>query len=122
MYDVIVIGGGVVGCAVARELSRYRLKTVLLEKRDDICMGSSKANTAIVHAGYDAKPGSNKARYNVRGNELYGKLCEELEIPFRRNVSLVVAFEGEDLAGLEELKARGEKNGVPGLYIIGRVH
>lgn len=120
MYDVIIIGGGVVGCAVARELSRYSLKTILLEKQDDICMGASKANTAIVHAGYDAKPGSEKAKYNVRGNAMYPKLCEALEVPFRRNQSLVVAFEGEEPAGLEALKARGEQNGVPGLFIIGQ--
>ncbi len=119
-HDVIVIGGGVIGCAVARELSRYSLDIMLLEKQDDICMGSSKANTAIVHAGFDAKVGSNKAKFNVLGCAMYEKLCEDLEVPYRRNTSLVIAFEGEDLSMLDELKARGEKNGVPGLSIIDR--
>ena len=120
MHDVIIIGGGVVGCAVARELSRWALDIVLLEKQGDICMGSSKANTAIVHSGHDAKPGSNKAKFNVLGNKMYEKLCEELEVPFEFNGSLVVAFEGDNLSGLEELKTRGEANGVPNLSIIGR--
>jgi len=120
IYDVIIIGGGVVGCAVARELSRWSLDIILLEKADDVCMGSSKANTSIVHAGFDAKQGSDKAKYNVLGNAMYDKLCQELQIPFRRNGSLVVAFEGENLSGLEDLKTRGEANGVPDLSIINR--
>jgi len=120
MHDVVIIGGGVVGCAVARELSRWALDIILLEKMGDICMGASKANTAIVHAGHDAKTGSEKAKFNVLGNSLYDKFSQELDVPFRRNGSLVVAFEGDDLSVLEELKARGEANGVPDLSIIGK--
>lgn len=119
MYDLIIIGGGVVGCGVARELSRYRLNIALLEKTADICNGQSKANTAIVHGGYDAKPGTLKAVYNVRGNGMFDALCEELDVPFARNGSLVVSF-SEDFSGLEALKVRGERNGVPKLSIIGR--
>ncbi len=120
MTDVIIIGGGVIGCAVARELSRYALDILLLEKTADICNGQSKANTAIVHGGFDAKPGTNKAKFNLRGNAMFERLCAELEVPFKRNTSLVVAFEGEDARVLEELLARGKANGVPGMSIIGR--
>jgi len=120
MCDVMIIGGGVIGCAVARELSRYRLDTILLEKREDVCSGASKANTAIVHAGFDAEPGSNKARYNVLGNAMFEDICRDLDVPFRRNEALVIAREDEDLSVLEALKQRGEENGVPGLRIIDR--
>ena len=80
-YDVIIIGGGVVGCAVARELSKYSLRIALLEKAADICAGQSKANTAIIHGGYDAKPGTKKAYYNVLGNDLFDTVCTELDVP-----------------------------------------
>lgn len=79
MYDVIIIGGGVVGCAIARELSQYRLSIALLEKHSEVCEGSSKANSAIVHGGFDAKPGTLKARLNVRGNELIRRLAPQLQ-------------------------------------------
>lgn len=118
MFDAIVIGAGVVGCAVARELSRYHMSVLCLEKLNDISEGSTKANSAIVHAGYDAKPGTNKARYNVEGNAMYEALCKELCVPFLRNTSIVLGFSPEDVQGLEELKARGELNGVPGLHIL----
>ncbi len=120
MQDVIIIGGGVIGCAVARELSRYKLSIMLLEKTVDICNGQSKANTAIVHGGYDAPTGSNKAKFNVAGNALFDALCAELEVPFKRNTSLVVAFEGDDESAIDALYARGVANGVPDLSIIGR--
>ena len=120
MCDVIIIGGGVIGCAVARELSRYKLDTILLEKREDVCSGASKANTSIVHAGFDAEQGSEKAKYNVLGNAMYEDLCRDLDVPFRRNGALVIATEGEDLSVLEALKQRGEENGVPDLHIIDR--
>ena len=81
MYDVVIIGAGVTGSAVARELSRYQLKTVVLEKEEDVCCGTSKANSAIVHAGFDAVPGSMKAKMNVRGNRLIQELSEELDFP-----------------------------------------
>ena len=118
-YDVLIIGGGVVGCAVARELSRRRLRIILLEKSSDICAGQSRANTAIVHGGYDAEPGTLKAKYNVAGNAMFGRVCSELEVPYRRNGSLVVSFSESDDPKLGGLLARGEKNGVSGLSIIG---
>ena len=118
-YDVIVIGGGVVGCAIARELSRYKLRTALLEKAADICAGQSKANTAIIHGGYDAKPGTHKAYYNVRGNQMFDTVCGELDVPYEWNTSLVVSFAPEEDAAIDELLERGKKNGVPGLQVIG---
>ncbi|TYP58845.1 NAD(P)/FAD-dependent oxidoreductase [Thermosediminibacter litoriperuensis] len=120
MVDVVIIGGGVVGCMIARELSRYQLKTVLLEKEDDVASGTSKANSAIIHAGYDAKPGTLKAKLNVRGNPLFDKICSELDVPFKRIGSLVVALNEEEVKVLEELLQRGKTNGVPGLEIINR--
>ena len=108
MYDVIVIGAGVTGCAVARELSRFDLRVAVLEKSCDVAEGATKSNSAIVHAGFDAKPGTNKARFNVQGNALFEPLCRELGVPFRRNGSLVVAFAADDVAKLDELKTRGE--------------
>ena len=111
--DVIVIGAGVVGCATARELTRWNLNVAVLEAGSDVAEGASKANSAIVHAGFDAKPGTNKAKFNVLGNRMFEDVCRELKVPFRRNGSLVLAFGAEDEATLAELKARGEQNGVP---------
>ena len=111
--DVVVIGAGVVGCAVARELTRWNLNVLVLEAGSDVAEGASKANSAIVHAGFDAKPGTNKAKFNVLGNRLFEDVCRELKVPFRRNGSLVLAFGAEDEKTLAELKARGEQNGVP---------
>jgi len=119
MTDVIVIGAGVIGCAVARELSRFDLRVTVLERSCDVAESATKSNSAIVHAGFDAKPGTNKARFNVQGNALFESLCRELGVPFQRNTSLVVAFAPEDLPRLEELKRRGELNGVPELRIVG---
>lgn len=95
MYDVIIIGAGVSGAAVARELSRYRVKACVLEKEEDVCCGTSKANSAIIHAGYDAEPGTLKAWLNVRGNEMMEKLSEELDFPFKRTGSLVICRDEE---------------------------
>ena len=120
MTDVIVIGAGVVGCATARELARYALRVVVLEKGSDVAEGATKSNSAIVHAGFDAKPGTLKARFNAAGNAQFEPLCREMGVPFQRNTSLVVAFSPEELPRLEELKARGEENGVPGLRLVGR--
>ena len=120
MNDVIVIGAGVVGCAVARELSRFALLVVVMDKACDVAEGATKSNSAIVHAGHDAKPGTNKARFNVLGNALFEPLCRELGVPFQRNTSLVTAFSQESIATLEELKAQGDKSGVPGLHIVNR--
>ena len=110
--DIIVIGAGVVGCAIARELSRWNVSLAVLEAGSDVAEGASKANSAIVHAGFDAKPGSNKAKFNVLGNRMFEEVCRELKVPFKRNGSLVLAFGAEDEKHLAELKARGEENGV----------
>ncbi len=117
-YDVVVVGGGVIGCAVARELSKYECKVLVLEKEEDVCAGTSKANSGIVHAGYDAKPGTLKAKFNVLGNEMMGELAKELDFPFERNGSLVLCFSEEDRPALEELYARGVVNGVKELLIL----
>lgn len=119
MTDIVIIGGGVTGCAVARELSRYKAKIVLLEKGNDVSVGTSKANSGIVHAGFDALPATKKAKYNVAGNAMFGRLARELDFPFRRNGSLVLCFDDERRSGLEELLERGKQNGVPELSIIG---
>lgn len=118
MYDVLIIGAGVCGSAAARELSRYQLKIGVLEKGEDVCSGTSKANSGIVHAGFDAKPGSLMAEMNVKGNAMMGELSKELDFHFENNGSLVLCFQEEDLEKLEELKRQGEKNGVPGIRII----
>ncbi len=120
MFDVIIIGAGVSGSASARELSRFRLDILVLEKEEDVCCGTSKANSGIVHAGYDAANGSLMAKLNVRGNEMMGELAEELDFSFVRNGSLVVCRSKDEIEVLENLKERGEKNGVKGLEIIDR--
>ena len=117
-FDVIIIGAGVTGCAVARELSRYDCSVLVIEKDEDVCCGTSKANSGIVHAGYDAKPGTLKAKMNIRGNEMMTSLCEELDIPFKRIGSLVVCTDESLRSGIEELYARGITNGVPDLKIL----
>ena len=113
MWDAIVIGAGVCGCAAARELARYRLKVLVLEKGSDVCAGTSKGNSACVHAGYDPDPGSNKALYNVAGNALFDDLCDELHIPFRRTGTIVCAYSEEEMGTIRNLHENGKKNGVP---------
>ena len=120
MYDVAIIGAGVIGSAIARELSRYNANICVIEKEEDVCNGTSKANSAIIHAGFDAKPGSLKAKLNVRGNELMDRLSEELDIPFKRNGSIVVCTKDQDRSGLDELLEKAEINGVPGCRIVER--
>lgn len=117
-YDVMIIGAGVSGSAIARELSAYDRKTAVLERASDICEGTSKANSGIVHAGYDAEPGTKKAALNLRGNTLMEKLAKQLDFPFRRNGSLVLCFEEKDRGRLEKLLEKGKKNGVEGLRIL----
>lgn len=118
MYDIIIIGAGVSGAAAARELSRYEADICVLEKEEDVCCGSSKANSAIVHAGYDAVPGSLKARLNVRGNELMGDLARELDFPFERRGSLVLCLNEEEMPELQALYDRGVENGVKDMRIL----
>ncbi len=120
MYDAVIIGGGAVGCAVARWLSRYRLRICLLERGEDVCMGTSKANSAICHAGFDAPVGSAKARFNVEGSRMMEALSRQLDFPYRRCGALVLCFNETDIPRLEELKARGECNGVEGLTVLDR--
>ncbi|MCH5258358.1 MAG: NAD(P)/FAD-dependent oxidoreductase [Lachnospiraceae bacterium] len=120
MYDVIIIGAGVSGAAAARELSRYQAKICVIDKEEDVCCGTSKANSAIVHAGYDAVPGSLKAKLNVRGNELMGGLAKELDFPFERRGSLVLCLSEDDMFGLQELYDRGVANGVKDMRILSR--
>ncbi|MDD6855919.1 MAG: NAD(P)/FAD-dependent oxidoreductase, partial [Oscillospiraceae bacterium] len=118
MYDTVIIGGGVVGCAVARFLSRFRGSFCLLERENDVCCGTSKANSAIIHAGFDAKAGTLMAKYNVLGSRMMPELARELDIPFRRNGSLVLCMDRADLPRLEALYENGLQNGVEGLEII----
>lgn len=118
MYDVVVIGGGVIGCSIARELSRYALRVCVVEKEADVGCGTSKANSAIIHAGYDAAPGSLKAKLNVEGNPLFTELCQDLAVPFKRTGSIVVALDEKEVADLEALYERGRKNRVPGLRLL----
>ena len=118
MYDVLIIGAGVVGGMIARELSRYELSVCILEKENDVAMGATKANSAIVHAGFDAKEGTNKARFNVRGSVLMEEVCQKLGVKYKRNGSLIIGFTDEDKKVLGELLARGERNGVRGLRLI----
>ena len=120
MYDIVIIGAGVSGSAAARELSRYQAKICVLEKEEDVCCGTSKANSAIVHAGYDAATGSLKAKLNVRGNELMGELSKELDFPFDRRGSLVLCLSEDDMPDLQALYDRGVANGVKDMRILKR--
>lgn len=118
--DLVIIGGGIVGAAIARELSQYQLRIVLLEGQPDVAMGTSKANSAILHAGFDAKPGSWKAKLNVSGNDLYRTLEQQLGLHIEWTGSLVVAKDQADMAELENLLVRGRQNGVNGLELLPR--
>ncbi len=120
MFDVVVIGGGVIGGTILRELTKYKLSVCMLEKEEDVCMGQSKANSGIVHAGFDAKEGTLKAKFNVLGNKMMPAYAKELGVKYQNNGSLVVAFNDEDLKTLQLLKERGEKNGVTDMEIISK--
>ncbi len=120
MYDIIIIGGGVIGGMIARELSRYQCRIVMLERQNDVARGATAANSAIVHAGFDAKVGTLKAKLNVRGSEQMESVCRELGVKYRRNGSLVIGFSEEDRTALEALCERGKANGVKGLRVIER--
>ena len=117
-YDVIIIGAGVIGSAIARELSRYQLKIAVLEKNSDVCEGTSKANSGIVHAGHDAVPGTLKAKLNVAGSQMMPSLAKKLDIPFVQNGAMVVCLHEQDRPKLQELYDRGIQNGVKDLRIL----
>lgn len=117
-YDVAIIGAGIIGCSLARELSRYDKKVALIEKENDVAMGTTRANSAIIHAGYDPEPGTLMAKYNVEGNRLTGEIAAELNIPFERCGSFVLAFSEDDQKTLRMLYERGLQNGVPGMEIL----
>ena len=116
--DILIIGAGITGTALARELSRYEASVCIVDRACDVADGATKANSGIVHAGYDAKPGTLKARYNVRGARLYENLCNDLSVPYSRVGALVTAFSDEDTATLRSLLSRGEENGVEDLRIV----
>lgn len=118
MYDVAIIGAGVIGASIFRELMKYKLKVLLIDKENDVSMGTTKANSAIVHAGYDPKAGTLMAKYNVKGNEMFEELCKELCVPFKRNGSLVLAFSEEDMETIKELFENGRSLGVKGLEVL----
>ena len=118
IYDVAIIGSGVIGGAIFRELTKYNLKVVELEKENDVAMGASKANSAIVHSGYDPEPGTLMAKYNVEGNKMFDELCKNLSVPFKRNGSLIIGFDEDDQKELEVLYNRGIQNGVEGVKLL----
>lgn len=113
MLDVLVIGCGIVGAAAAMELSKYQLQVAVLEKENDVANGTTKANSAILHAGYDPLPGTLMARLNVRGVELAKQLCEQLDVPYRQCGSLVLAFSPAECGTLETLRQRGRPTACP---------
>lgn len=118
MYDVVIIGAGIVGAMTARLLSKFSLSVCVLEKDNDVAMGATKANSAIVHAGFDAECGTLKAKLNVKGSQMMPKICEELGVAYKNNGSLVIGFNDDDKKTISELFNRGEKNGVKGLEIL----
>lgn len=120
MLDAVIIGAGVNGCAIARELSKKKLNIAVLEKSTDVCEGTSKANSGIAHAGFDARPGTLMARLNIRGSQMMEKLSKELDFPYKKNGALVLCFNEKDLDKLCELKERGIRNGVKNLEILDR--
>ena len=121
MTDVLIIGAGVSGCAIARELSRRKVDILVVERDEDVCCGTSKANSAIVHAGFDAAHGSLMAKLNVEGSRMMPQLAKDLDIPFAQIGSLVVLMSEEDRPALNRLYQNGLDNGVEGLRIIERV-
>ncbi|MGM9973546.1 MAG: NAD(P)/FAD-dependent oxidoreductase [Clostridiaceae bacterium] len=118
MYDVVIIGAGVIGTAAAREIARYKLKICVVEKHSDVNMGTSKANSAIIHAGFDAKVGTLKAKLNVEGNKMMKKLSKDLDFDFDQNGSMVLCFDMGDIDNLKKLYEQGKENGVEGLKIL----
>ena len=120
MYDVTIIGAGIIGSFVARELSKYDIKVLVVDKENDISDGTTKANSAIIHGGYDAEPGTLKAKFNVEGNAMFDQICKELDVPFKRVGSLVVGLDEKDEKTIKEIYDRGIENGVPDMEILNR--
>lgn len=120
MYDIAIIGAGVTGCAIARELSRYQARICVLEKGDDVCSGTSKANSGVIHSGFDARPGTLMAKMNVEGNKLIWKWAQELDFPVKQNGALVVCTDPEEREGLNQLLEQAIQNGVEGVRILER--
>ena len=118
MYDCVIIGAGISGASLAFELSKYQGSVLLLEKNNDVADETTKANSAIIHAGYDPENGTYMAKYNVEGNKLIPKICEDLDVHCKKIGSLVVAFEKEELATLHAIYERGLQNGVEGMRIV----
>ncbi len=118
-FDIVIVGAGAVGCAIARELSRYQLKIAVFEKESDVAAGTSGRNSAVVHAGFNNKPGSLMAKFCVEGNEGFESLCKELDVPYKKTGKLIVAFDESDFAGIDKLIENGKKNGVKGLEFVG---
>lgn len=121
-FDIAIVGAGITGCAIARQLARFDMSICVVEAANDIALGASKANGGLVHAGYDPAPGTVKAQVNARGCELYDTWAQELGFLFRRTGSMVLGFNDEDRAHLEKLRQNGLANGVPALSIIGPEH
>lgn len=120
MYDITIIGGGVIGCSIARELSKYKIKTVVIEQEEDVSCGATKANSGIIHGGYDATHGTKKGYFSHRGNILFDRLNKELNFGFEKIGSLILAFNQEEIKTLSKIIENGEKNGVKNLKIIER--
>ena len=118
MYDVVIIGSGIVGAMTARKLSQYNLKICIVERENDVAMGATKANSAIIHAGFDAKTGSLMAKLNVKGSEMMAEICHDLSVDYKNNGTLVIGYTDEDKERLEELFNRGKANGVKKLELI----
>ncbi|MBS4534448.1 NAD(P)/FAD-dependent oxidoreductase [Clostridium sp. D2Q-14] len=118
MHDVTIIGAGIIGTFIARELSKYQLNVLLLDKENDVSKGATRANSAIVHGGYDAKPGTLMAKFNALGNPMFDKVCKELGVLFERIGSLVLAFDNEDMKTINELFQQGIENRIPGMDIL----
>ncbi len=119
IYDAAIIGAGVIGSMIARELSMLDISVCIIEANDDVASGASRANSGIVHAGYDASPGSLKAKFNVLGNAMMAQTTSDLGVPFENCGSLVVAYTKEDEEALKELKRHGDANEVPTQILTG---
>ena len=117
-YDVLIIGAGAVGCAVARALSRYTARVAVLEQEADVAAGTSGRNSAVVHAGFNNRPGSRMAKLCVAGNQGFEALCNDLDVPYQKTGKLLVGFDEQDMATLRRLKAQGDTNGCRGLAML----